>query len=51
MRRLFAARVLAFAIFLALVLFGTNALGTVFFPMIAELPGIGRHFLAMPSQL
>ncbi|HWZ52173.1 MAG TPA: hypothetical protein VNW54_11990 [Granulicella sp.] len=46
MRRLFAARVLALAIFLSLVLLGTNGLGIVFFPMIAELPGIGRHFLA-----
>jgi hypothetical protein len=46
MRRLFCARVLALAIFLALVLFGTNLLGMLFFPMIAELPGIGRHFLA-----
>jgi hypothetical protein len=46
MRRLFGARVLALAIFLALVLFGTNLLGMLFFPMIAELPGIGRHLLA-----
>jgi hypothetical protein len=46
MRRLFGARVLALAIFLSLVLLGTNVLGTLFFPMIAELPGLGRHFLA-----
>jgi hypothetical protein len=46
MRRLFGARVLALAIFLSLVLLGTNLLGTLFFPMIAERPGIGRHFLA-----
>jgi hypothetical protein len=46
MRRLFGARVLALAIFLSLVLLGTNVLGALFFPMIAELPSIGRHFLA-----
>ncbi|WP_182276232.1 hypothetical protein [Granulicella sp. 5B5] len=45
-RRLFQARVLAIAIFLALVLLGTNLLGTLFLPMVADLPNTGRHLLA-----
>ncbi len=45
-RRLFFARVLAIAIFLALVLFGTSTLGTIFLPMVAEKPEILRHFFA-----
>ena len=45
-RRLFFARVLALAIFLALVLLGTSFLGSVFFPLVAGLPSLGRHLLA-----
>ena len=45
-RRLFAARVLALAIFLGLVLVGTGILGNLMLPMVAELPHTGRHFLA-----
>lgn len=45
-RHLFFARVLALAIFLALVLLGTSALGTIFLPMIAEQPNLFRHLFA-----
>jgi len=45
-RRVFFARVLALTIFLALVLVGTSLLGTLFLPMVADLPNPGRHFLA-----
>ena len=45
-RRLFFARVLALAIFLALVLLGTSILGTLIFPLGAGLPSLGRHLLA-----
>jgi hypothetical protein len=45
-RHLFFARVLALAIFLGLVLFGTSILGIVFLPLIAELPNFLRHLLA-----
>jgi len=45
-RHLFFARVLALAIFLGLVLFGTSILGIVFLPLVAELPNFLRHLLA-----
>lgn len=45
-RRLFLARVLALAIFLALVMLGTSALGTIFLPLIAETPDLPRHLFA-----
>jgi hypothetical protein len=45
-RRLFLARVLALAIFLALVMLGTNALGMIFLPLAAERPDLFRHFFA-----
>ena len=45
-RRLFFARVLALAIFLALVLLGTSVMGIVTMPLIAELPNPGHHLLA-----
>jgi hypothetical protein len=45
-RHLFFARVLALAIFLGLVLFGTSILGTLFMPLVAELPNFLRHLLA-----
>ncbi len=45
-RRVFLARVLALTIFLALVLLGTNLLGTLFLPMVADLPNTCRHILA-----
>ena len=44
-RRLFFARVLALAIFLALVLIGTSILGTLLFPLVAGLPSLGSHLL------
>src|ERR1700751_3784953 len=45
-RDLFFARVLALAIFLGLVLFGTSILGILFLPLVAELPNFLRHLLA-----
>ncbi|HEY4378883.1 MAG TPA: hypothetical protein VGN01_00965 [Acidobacteriaceae bacterium] len=45
-RRLFFARVLALVLFLALVLIGTSILGTIFLPLVAGLPSLGRHLLA-----
>jgi hypothetical protein len=45
-RRVFFARVLALAIFLGLVLFGTSILGILFLPLVAELPNFFRHLLA-----
>jgi hypothetical protein len=45
-RRLFFARVLALAIFLALVLIGTSALGTLFFPAMTGRVDAGRQMLA-----
>src|SRR5216683_2212628 len=45
-RHLFFARVLALAIFLGLVLFGTSILGIIFLPLVAELPNFLRHLLA-----
>jgi hypothetical protein len=45
-RHLFFARVLALAIFLGLVLFGTSILGIVFLPLVAESHALFRHFLA-----
>jgi hypothetical protein len=45
-RRLFFARVLALAIFLFLVQFGTSILGTIFFPLVAEQTNFPRHLFA-----
>ena len=45
-RRLFFARVLALAIFLALVLIGTSILGALIFPIGAGLPSLSRHLFA-----
>ena len=45
-RRLFTARVLAVAAFLAVVLVGTSILGTTFFPLLAELPNPLHHLVA-----
>ena len=45
-RNVFFARVLALAIFLGLVLFGTSILGIVFLPLVAELPNFLLHLLA-----
>jgi hypothetical protein len=45
-RHLFLARVLALAIFLALVLLGTSALGTIFFPLVAEQHNFPRHLFS-----
>jgi hypothetical protein len=45
-RHLFFARVLALAIFLGLVLVGTSILGTLFMPLVAELPNLLFHLMA-----
>jgi len=45
-RRLFLARVLALAIFLCLVQFGTSILGTIFLPLAAEQTNFPRHFFS-----
>jgi hypothetical protein len=45
-RHVFFARVLALAIFLGLVLFGTSILGILFLPLVAELPNFLCHLLA-----
>jgi hypothetical protein len=45
-RHLFFARVLALTIFLALVLIGTSALGTIFLPLVAEQSNFPRHLLS-----
>lgn len=44
--RLFAGRVLAVLIFLAVALFGTSSLGIVFFPLLAGLPAPWHHLFA-----
>jgi hypothetical protein len=45
-RRLFWARISALGIFLAMFLMVTNSLGTVFFPVVVDLPGLMRHLFA-----
>jgi hypothetical protein len=45
-RNLFLARVLALALFLAMVLLGTSGLGAIFLPMIAEQPNLLRHLFS-----
>lgn len=51
-RKLLLGRLLALAIFLTLVLLGTNMLGTLFFPAVADLRGmwwrhVSAHFVAV----
>ncbi|MCU1323410.1 MAG: hypothetical protein JWM43_3059 [Acidobacteriaceae bacterium] len=45
-RRLFLARVLAVGLFLGVVLVGTNFLGAIFLPLVADLPSLRMHFFA-----
>ena len=45
-RRLFLARMVAACLFLGLFLVGTSALGSIFFPLLSEPPGLGRHVFA-----
>ena len=45
-RKLFMARIVALSLFLGLFLFGTNALGSIFFPVVCDLPSFARHFCA-----
>ncbi len=45
-RRLFLARTAAAALFLGLFLVGSSALGSIFFPLLSETPGLARHLVA-----
>jgi hypothetical protein len=45
-RTLFTARIAAVGLFLGIFLFGTNALGAIFFPASTDLPSLSRHFSA-----
>jgi hypothetical protein len=45
-RKLFMARIVAASLFLGLFLFGTNALGSIFFPVVCDLPSFAHHFFA-----
>ncbi|CAN5661829.1 hypothetical protein BH10ACI4_BH10ACI4_26420 [soil metagenome] len=45
-RRLFLARVLAVGLFLGVVLVGTNFLGAIFLPLVADLPSLPLHLFA-----
>jgi hypothetical protein len=45
-RKLFMARIVALSLFLGLFLFGTNALGSIFFPVVCDLPSFAHHFFA-----
>ncbi len=45
-RRLFWARIAALVIFLAMFLVGMNLLGAVFFPLVADMPGLVRYVAA-----
>jgi hypothetical protein len=44
--RLFSARIVAAGLFLGLFLLGSSALGSIFFPLLSESPGLARHLLA-----
>jgi hypothetical protein len=44
--RLFLARIVAACLYLGLFLFGTSAVGAVFFPLMAEPPQFTRHVFA-----
>jgi uncharacterized membrane protein YwzB len=45
-KRLFLARIVAACLFLGLFLFGINALGAMFYPLLSEPPGLARHIFA-----
>jgi uncharacterized membrane protein YwzB len=45
-KRLFLARIVAACLFLGLFLFGINALGAIFYPLLSEPPGLARHMFA-----
>jgi len=45
-RRFFRARIVAVCLFLGLFLIGVNALGAIFFPVLAEPPGFVQHLVA-----
>ena len=45
-KKLFWARISALGIFLTMFLVGTNLLGTIFFPLVADRPSLMRHLFA-----
>jgi uncharacterized membrane protein YwzB len=45
-QRLFVARIVAACLFLGLFLFGINALGAIFYPLLSEPLGLARHIFA-----
>ena len=45
-RRLFLARTAAASLFLGLFLVGSSALGSIFYPLLSETPGLARHLTA-----
>jgi hypothetical protein len=45
-QRLFLARIVAACLFLGLFLFGINALGFIFYPLLSEPPELARHMVA-----
>jgi hypothetical protein len=45
-RKVFLARIVAVSLFLGLFLLGTNALGSIFFPVVCDLPSFVHHFFA-----
>src|ERR1700689_5317059 len=44
--RLFRSRIVAAVFFLGLFLLGSSALGTIFYPLLSESPGLARHLVA-----
>jgi hypothetical protein len=44
--RLFRSRIVAAVLFLGLFLFGSSALGAIFYPLLSDSPGLARHLLA-----
>jgi hypothetical protein len=45
-RRLFLSRIVAACLFLGAFLLGTCALGAIFYPLLSEVPGLGRQLFA-----
>lgn len=45
-RSLFQARILAACLFMGLFLFGTNALGSIFYPLLTDPPDLARYMFA-----
>ena len=45
-QKLFLARIVAACLFLGVFLFGSSALGSIFYPLLSETPGLARHLTA-----